>query len=834
MELNNKDGYITDYISGTQVKATPEELDAVQVFAKQLVEDYGYPKHFIQTRPQYRVKASPSDTSKTYPVDIIVFSAEQHIENNEYIIVECKKKTRKDGQTQLQDYLRLSRATIGVWFNGKERIFLKKIEHNGKVIFDTIPNIPRYGQRLEDMGQFLRRDLQPTHNLKIIFNSIRCYLAGNAVGTTMDQTIAQQIINIIFCKIYDERFTEPDEPVSFRVGIDEDTKLIKQRIDELFVKVKTKYTEVIEIADKISLDSDSLVYVVGELQNYCLIEAERDVIADAFETFIQYTLKGSLGQFFTPRNIVRLIVEIVKPQPNEILIDPACGSGGFLIESMKYMWNVLAEQDKKYHWGTPSLIEEQKSCAIKSIRGIEKDAFLAKVTKAYMAILGDGKSGIFCEDALAKPTDWAIPTQQSVGMNRFDVLLANPPFGKDIKVAGEDKLGQYDLAHNWKSIDNGFEMQPSLKKEENIQIIYVERCLKLLREGGRLGLIMPETYFHAPRTKYILNYLTDNNNITWLIDLPHNTFRPHNNAKCIVVILEKGKKQQAYINMAVAEQMGHDHQGKEMYRWNYATNAVDKKQIWDDIPLILNEFHNNNFVKYCFQVSSRQVLSKGILVPRYYWQNRLNEIQTIAASQNLTLIPISTLIKEGVISYFDGHGSPEAETKGKGEIPYIRVKDIVNWEIYKDPTSKIPKEVYLALKQTGKKDLQVGDIAYVRRGSSRIGSVAMVSPFDIEALYTREILILRVNPNNKYGLTPYYLLYLLSHRLTQMQASNKILIETTLPNIADRWQELELPVDNDKQKIIDISNRIKSVMDNKWNAIEQIHKLCTDLGDLTT
>lgn len=734
----------------------------------------------------------------------------------------------------MQDYLRLSRATLGVWFNGKERIFLKKIEHNGKVIFDTIPNIPRFGQRLEDMGQFLRRDLQPTHNLKIIFNSIRCYLAGNAVGTTMDQTIAQQIINIIFCKIYDERFTEPDEPVSFRVGIDEDTKLIKQRIDELFVKVKTKYTEVIEIADKISLDSDSLVYVVGELQNYCLIEAERDVIADAFETFIQYTLKGSLGQFFTPRNIVRLIVEIVKPQPNEILIDPACGSGGFLIESMKYMWNVLAEQDKKYHWGTPSLIEEQKSCAIKSIRGIEKDAFLAKVTKAYMAILGDGKSGIFCEDALAKPTDWAIPTQQSVGMNRFDVLLANPPFGKDIKVAGEDKLGQYDLAHNWKSIDNGFEMQPSLKKEENIQIIYVERCLKLLREGGRLGLIMPETYFHAPRTKYILNYLTDNNNITWLIDLPHNTFRPHNNAKCIVVILEKGKKQQAYINMAVAEQMGHDHQGKEMYRWNYATNAVDKKQIWDDIPLILNEFHNNNFSKYCFQVSSQQVLSKGILVPRYYWQNRLNEIQTIAASRNLTLIPISTLIKEGVISYFDGHGSPEAETKGKGEIPYIRVKDIVNWEIYKDPTSKIPKEVYLALKQTGKKDLQVGDIAYVRRGSYRIGSVAMVSPFDIEALYTREILILRVNPDNKYGLTPYYLLYLLSHRLTQLQASNKILIETTLPNIADRWQELELPVNNDKQKITDISNRIKSVMDNKWNAIEQIHKLCTDLGDLTT
>lgn len=834
METNNKEGYITDFISGMQIKATPEEIEAVQVFSKQLVDDYGYPKQCIQTRPQYRVKASPSDTSKTYPVDIIIFSAEQHTEDNEYIIVECKKKTRKDGQTQLQDYLRLSRATLGVWFNGNDRIFLKKVEHNGKITFDTIPNIPIYGQRIEDMGQFLRRDLQPTHNLKVIFNSIRCYLAGNAVGTTMDQTIAQQIINIIFCKIYDERFTAPNDPVSFRVGIDEDPQLVRQRIDELFIKVKTKYTEVIEIADKISLDNDSLVYVVGELQSYCLIEAERDVIADAFETFIQYTLKGSLGQFFTPRNIVRLIVEIVKPQPNEILIDPACGSGGFLIESMKYMWGILAEQDKKYHWGTTSLIEEQKSCAIKSIRGIEKDAFLAKVTKAYMAILGDGKSGIFCEDALSKTADWNIATQQSVGMDRFDVLLANPPFGKDIKVAGEDKLRQYDLAHNWKVVGDTYEMQSSLKKEENIQIIYVERCLKLLRQGGRLGLIMPETYFHAPRTKYILNYLTKNNNVMWLIDLPHNTFRPHNNAKCIVVVLEKGKPQQQHINMAVAEQMGHDHQGKEMYRWNYATNTIDKKQIWDDIPLIINEIHNNHFQKYCFSVESRHVLEKGILVPRYYWQNRINEIQTIANEKNLTLIPISILINEGVISYFDGHGSPEAETKGKGEIPYIRVKDIVNWEIYKDPTSKIPEEVYKALKPSGKKDVQVRDIAYVRRGSYRIGSVAMISPFDTKALYTREILLLRVKPNNQYGLTPYYLLYLLSHRLTQIQATNKILIETTLPNIADRWQELMLPFDNDKAKITEISNRIKSVMDNKWNAIEQIHKLCADLGDLTT
>ena len=131
--------------------------------------------------------------------------------------------------------------------------------------------------------------------------------------------------------------------------------------------------------------------------------------------------------------------------------------------------------------------------------------------------------------------------------------------------------------------------------------------------------------------------------------------------------------------------------------------------------------------------------------------------------------------------------------------------------------------------------LHVNDIAYVRRGSYRIGSVAMISPFDIDALYTREILILRViNEKNEYGINPYYLLYLLSHQLTQLQATNKIFIDTTLPNIADRWKELLLPIDNNKEAIKDISEKIKRVMESKWRAVEQIQQICEELGTITT
>jgi len=131
----SKEGYIQDYISGQEVKATPEEVDAVQIFSKQLVEDYGYPKNHIQTRPQFRVKVRPSDTKKEYPVDIAVFSNERKVEDEVYIIVECKKKNRKDGKGQLQDYLRFSKSYLGVWFNGEERLFLRKIEEAGKIKF---------------------------------------------------------------------------------------------------------------------------------------------------------------------------------------------------------------------------------------------------------------------------------------------------------------------------------------------------------------------------------------------------------------------------------------------------------------------------------------------------------------------------------------------------------------------------------------------------------------------------------------------------------------------------------------------------------------------------
>ena len=826
-----KDGYIKDYISGEEIKATPEEVEAVQVFSEILVEDYGYPKEQLQTRPQWRVKVRPSDTKKEYPIDIGVCSSDKKSDDSLFIVVECKRKTRKDGLTQLKNYLTFSTARLGVWFNGEERLYIKKTEKAGKVLFSEIPNIPRNGERIEDIGRFKRKDLTIPHNLKVVFKAIRNHLAGNTVGATRDEVLAQQLINIIFCKIYDERFTKQEEMVEFRAGVDESDKVVSKRIKDIFKKVQTKYKEVIDFSDKISLDDKSVVYIVGELQNYCLTGSERDVVADAFETFIGYALKGGQGQFFTPRNIVRLMVEIIKPQPDQLIIDPACGSGGFLVESLKFMWGELETQSKEYGWSDLALQEEKMAAAIHNIRGIEKDEFLSKVSKAYMAIIGDGKGGIFCEDSLEVPNNWKDKTKQSIELSKFDVLLTNPPFGKDIKVVGESKLAQYDLANKWKKEGDVYKKTDKKNTEMRPEVLFIERSLQLLKDGGTMGIVLPETFFHAPRARPVMQFM-ENHNIKWVIDLPHNTFRPHNNAKCIIIVLQKNTKQSKNINFAVAEEMGHDHQGKEIYRWDPITQRVDKEQTWDDIKLIIEE-NRKSKKKYIFSVDSKQVKDRNIFVPRYYWETRDKEVEEIAKAKKLKLISIKQLINEGVIKHFDGHGSPPAEYKGRGDISYIRVKDIVNWEVYKDPTSSIPENIYKKMKGENK-NLNVGDILYVRRGSYRIGSVAMVSPHDTNVLLTREILVLRVVENNKYGLTPHYLLYLLSHRLVAMQAFNKVLIETTLPNIANRWQELKLPLFIDEDMAKTVTTQIEEVIKAKWSAIEKLHKVKGVHGELVT
>ena len=592
-----KAGYLLDFISGEPVKATPEEVEAVQVFSQRLVEDYGYPKSHIQTRPQYRVKKRPSDVEKSYPVDIAVFHSAKKTDSDLFMVAECKKRYRKDGEEQLKLYMDMSAAEVGIWFNGDEHEYLRKIHHkDGSRTYTPLPNIPRHGQRIEDIGLYTRKDLKKPSNLKSVFRDLRNHLAGMTTGITRDEALAQEIINILFCKILDEQETAQDETVTFRAGVGEKPEAVHERILQLFERVKTAtYEDVFDKNDTISLDADSLCYVVGELQNYCIMDADRDAIGDAFEVFIGPALRGSEGQFFTPRNVVKMMVEILDPKPSEKIIDPACGSGGFLIGALEYVWKQLRSQAKRKGWTEKQLFKREVEVATDCFRGIDKDAFLAKVCKAYMALVGDGRGGVFCANSLSRPEEWNPVMQDKIGLDQFDVILTNPPFGKKIVIKGEATLSQYDFGHKWTRNKETRELEKiaDLHEDQPPQILFLERCLQLLKPGGRLGIVLPEAVFGMPTYEYVVTYLQKKVKIRGIVSMPEPLFKTSGkggtHAKTCVLFLENTPPQPDEdwdIFMADAKWCGHDSRGNPTIR----KDSSGKEILLDDIPLVTKKF----------------------------------------------------------------------------------------------------------------------------------------------------------------------------------------------------------------------------------------------------
>lgn len=590
--MNDK---IIDYISGVELNATPEEVEATQVFSRMLVEDYKYPKDYIQTRPQYRVKSRPSDVKKEYPVDIAVFKNTKKDDESIYLIVECKKKNRKDGKTQLEDYMRLSKAKLGVWFNGDEKLSIQKIEKNGEVLFEEISDIPSFGQRVEDVGKYLRKDLEAPTNLKTIFKVMRNYLAPNAVGVTRDENLAQQLINMIFCKIYDEKFTKPEDMVSFRCGVGENIEDVKKRILKIFESVKDRYPDVISREDSIDLDANSISYVVSQLQRYCLLDASRDAVGDAFEIFIGHALKGAQGQFFTPKNVVKMIVEMMDLKPTDKIIDPCCGSGGFLVEALKNVWNKSEAINNELGWPEREIEIEKQKIAIENFRGIDKDDFLSKVCKAQMAILGDGRGGVFCENSLENPNKWKQKTQDKILLGKFDVLITNPPYGSKIKIDDKDVLKQFELACKWKNNKKTGDWEKGkLKDDDTPQNLFIERCMDFLKPGGRMALVLPDGIFGNDGLGYIRQYVIEHARVLAIVDLPKETFQPHTSTKTTVLMVQKylnddDKKNKYPVFMAVCETCGHDRRG------NIIENQID------DISLVADEFNKwrkNNGIKF--------------------------------------------------------------------------------------------------------------------------------------------------------------------------------------------------------------------------------------------
>jgi type I restriction enzyme M protein len=778
--------YITDYISGERVRAGPEEVEAVQIFSERLIEEYGYDRAQVRTRPQFRIKESPSGRER-YPVDIAVFRDSQQTYDNLYMIVECKRRTKRTGVPQLKLYMSLSAAQIGVWFNGQEHVYLQKIlDANGNVTFRELPNIPRKLQRVEDIGQFRRRDLKLPTNLKAVFRDVRNHLAGMTTGITRDETLAQQIINLLFCKIYDEINTPLDEIVTFRAGVGEAPDVVQARIERLFEeKVKREYDDVFDDHDTLTLDADSLVYVVGELQNDLIHEADRDAIGDAFEVFIGPALRGTEGQFFTPRNVVKMMVDILDPSPDDYVIDPACGSGGFLIVALEHVWRKLETEAQQNGWSAEFLGRRKREVATRYFRGIDKDSFLSKVTKAYMAIIGDGRGGVFCENSLLPPDEWSARVRDKITLGTFNVLLTNPPFGSKISVRGAGVLGQYDLGRHWaKSKTTGeWERQSASRGRQSPQILFIERCLQLLKPGGRMGIILPESLFGNPSHEYIVHWLRGQARLIGLISMPEALFQPYTHAKTCVAFIEKtppveGEDYSMY--MGIVTWCGHDSRGLKIPH--------------DDVPHIAHSYArvvsgDDRTERLGFRKRLSEIAG-NIFIPKYYDPEITATLHALQTTHDLPTI--GELVDQGVISVMTGDEIGKL-SYGTGDVPFIRTSDLSNWELKIDPKHGVSDEIYEKYRR--RQDVRTTDILMVRDGTYLIGTNCMLTEADTRILIQSHLYKLRVLEPDV--LSPFLLLAALNSPLIKRQVWAKRFTQDIIDTLGSRLMELTLPLPKD-------------------------------------
>lgn len=314
--------------------AKPEEI-VRQLWINRLVNDYGYPWNRINVEKvvQFGSRRGRDDSGS---VDIVVLHEDLR---HPYIIFEIKRPRRREGIEQLKSYCNAEGAPIGVWSNGNEAIRLHRGEPN---IFTGIPRIPKATETLEDVLterwtlKWLESNdelKQGTTTLKKIILDLEELILGNAGVDPFEE-----IFKLIYAKLYDEwrGVNDPAYQLNFFVG-NRAPRQIKTAISNLLEGAKREWPGVFEPTDRIELRDEHLKVCVSFLEKIKLFNSNLQIIDDAFEYLIPQVAKKKERQFFTPRPVIDMIVSMLNPKPQEFIIDPACGSAGFLLHSVMYV-----------------------------------------------------------------------------------------------------------------------------------------------------------------------------------------------------------------------------------------------------------------------------------------------------------------------------------------------------------------------------------------------------------------------------------------------------------------------------------------------------------------
>jgi len=670
-----------------------------------------------------------------------------------------------------------------------------------------------------------KRDLVKSPNLKPIFNVINQHLYGKLKYTDTDtRARSKQIINLLLCKLVDEVSKKPEEEMEFCIKNSESPENLYYRIQKFFDEnVRAKYKEVLDQNEQIKLTEELVYLIVSEIQHISLLRSSKDIFSDAFEIFVSKILKDEAGQFFTPPNIVKFMVHYLDPELETKILDPACGHGGFLLESKDLLWSKCE-------------LESDKIEAISKLYGIDKDLFLAKISRLYLDILSNGKSNIFCEDSL-DPKNYRAPAKEFIKNDNFDFIFTNPPFGVKIPINDSKILTNYQLGHTWKNVNGKLEMQNKVIKQQSPQVLFIERCVQLLKDGGKLGIVLPEGIFGNPSDRYIWEYLISNGKILGIISLDQNTFQPYTCNKTSILFFQKLKNipKDYLIDFAIVENVGHDKDGKILYKLNrdgskqldsYGVAIVNDDLI--DLHLKLKEAEQFNYLKeqQIFKISFSQIKNK-IFIPLYYTGVE-KALKKLANDEKFELLSIRELAEKKFIYTNKGGYLPRGDEIGShlyglGTIPFIRTSEISNWEINLDSYKKTSEEVYEQYKE--KQNIEPGNILLVKDGGPNlIGKTAYISEMDVKIIIQSHLFQIKSLENDEF-IDSYLLLYLLNLDIVQKQIQAITFVQGTIATIGNRIMEVILPFPKDISKRKDISKSIKQIIDKKTEIRTKIQNL---------
>ncbi|EKC9554905.1 N-6 DNA methylase [Campylobacter upsaliensis] len=517
----------------------PEEKVRAEVFARLIIE-----KEYPLSHIAIEVRVTRGSNKSNTRADIVVYKNAKH--QKAFIVIELKKSSQKDlreAKEQALSYANFLKADYALATNGKEKIALYIKEDSN----DLINDIPPYGGNAP-IWKYLRnskdsdiKGITPGE-LEALLKKIHNYLWNG--GKRNPAEAFSEFSKIIFTKMMDEK-AKTDikyklEHYEFQKNRDEDKFALEKRIKGLYEKYKKKDSNVFDNA--LILDADEIKFLVENLEGIGLSKIELDIKGEIFQNFLKDFFKGKAGQFFTPFNVVRFVVGCFDITQNDLVLDPSCGSGGFLLRTLLYMREKCENhyKDKKD--------EVQKflcwhSFAEKNLYGIEINGGISQAAKMQMIIHDDGHTNVITADGLDSFENF-IKKNNKFQKNTFNFIFTNPPFGSSIP-ASKPYFEDFSFAKSEvhfidKIIDKKSPKDLSTQKSE---ILFLERYFEFLKEGGIVACVLPDGILTNSSLQNVRDYLLERFYLLASFSLPQHTFSNYGaGVKSSILVLKKKDK----------------------------------------------------------------------------------------------------------------------------------------------------------------------------------------------------------------------------------------------------------------------------------------------------